>query len=327
MPDQPGLVTPLLLSPSPTDSTKSNGPKFIIDQFLPVRQLHLFAGPSGAGKTTLLLQMLESIYRVEPFFGRETHPVPFVYVSCERNKEGTDSTFERMSINPAMFTVIDGINFKSPFDVIKKVLELHPPTKLIVIEGIAMLTEDKMRDSDYGAVGRWLRKIVSTCYERDITVIGTVHSPKMKEKERYENPRQRVHGSVAWGAVGDTIFIVEPSKDSPLVRDVYVLPRNSAELKLEMTFENGNGRLIPIVGMEETANQNWLKKWLLTQPVEWTTADLIEAGEKDVIPLAERTIKRLLNWALEVGLAKKVHKGRYCSTHLNILELVNKEPN
>lgn len=310
MPDQLGLVTPPLLSPSPTDSTKSNGPKFIIDQFLPVRQLHLFAGPSGAGKTTLLLQMLESIYRVEPFFGRETHPVPFVYVSCERNKEGTDSTFERMSINPAMFTVIDGINFKSPFDVIKKVLELHPPTKLIVIEGIAMLTDDKMRDSDYGAVGRWLRKIVSTCYERDITVIGTVHSPKMKEKERYENPRQRVHGSVAWGAVGDTIFIVEPSKDSPLVRDVYVLPRNSAEMKLEMTFEGGNGRLVAVAN-EENANQNWLRRWIAKQEGEWATSALVEAAENDPIPIAERTIKRLLSWAVDSGYVEQVIRGKY----------------
>jgi len=292
----------------PDDDRK--GPRFIIAQFLPVRQLHLFAGPSGAGKTTLLLQMLESIQRGESFLGRETHPVPFVYVSCERNKEGTDSTFERMAIPTSSFIIMDGIGFKSPLEAIAKVLELHPLTKLIVLEGIAMLTDDKMRDSDYGAVGRWLRKIVAFCYAKDITVIGTVHSPKMKEKERYENPRQRVHGSVAWAAVCDTIFLVEPSKDSPLTRDVHVLPRNSAEVKLEMTFDGGNGRLLTVAN-EENANQNWLKRWISKQDGEWSTSQLIEAGETDVIPLSESTVKRLLAWAIQFGYVEQISRGKY----------------
>ena len=309
-----------------SSGSKSKHPlKFIIDDLIPVRQLHLYAGPSGAGKTTLLLQMLEAIQRVEPFFGRATHPVPFVYVSCERNKEGTDSTFARCAISTASFPIIDGIGFKSPDAIIKKVMELHPNTRLIVIEGIAMLTDDRMRDSDYGAVGRWLRKIVAECYTRDITVIGTVHSPKMKEKERYENPRQRVHGSVAWAAVCDTIILVEPSKDSPLVRDVHILPRNSAELRLEMTFENGDGRLIPVDGV--SMNQSWMRQWLVKQKGDWSTAELIQAGENDPIPISERTVKRLLAWAIGAGFVEKLHKGLYRATVLNLVELGNKEPN
>jgi hypothetical protein len=60
--------------------------------------------------------------------------------------------------------------------------------------------------------------------------------------EGYANPRQRILGSVAWGAFADTLFNLEPlSPNDPdqTQRRLFIGPRNHKEHHITLEYQNG----------------------------------------------------------------------------------------
>jgi hypothetical protein len=92
--------------------------------------------------------------------------------------------------------------------------------------------------NDYRSVADFLANLTSLCVREDITIIGVMHSPKMKEDEAYGNPRQRISGSVAWAAYCETVVLVEPvSPDDPnSPRRLLILPRNISAVEKTLKF-------------------------------------------------------------------------------------------
>jgi hypothetical protein len=72
-----------------------------------------------------------------------------------------------------------------------------------------------------------------------ITIIGVMEETKMKQRDKYENPRQRISGVATWGHLCDTIFVIEPSNlDDPQdpERVLYVCARNVPGMKVSLKF-------------------------------------------------------------------------------------------
>jgi len=144
----------------------------------------------------------------------------------DRPYTSVEATLLSLDIDPLMINVIPGMDlgYKSISQVVDHAKGLG--AKFLLIEMFSYLlqgteTRDSVRDF-MGAVQRLL------CDE-SMTILGTMESPKMKPKDVYKNPRQRISGPASWGHCGETIILVEPNpklgEDSPY-RQISIHTRN-----------------------------------------------------------------------------------------------------
>lgn len=220
-------------------------PDFLIADLMPSREVHLLCGPSGAGKTTLLFQILKQWQVGEDVFGHQSFPVPYTYVSCDRSRKSVDLTLKRLNCVEVITRILALDDLVSSNHKLESIIEAakkkYSDTELVVIEGVQTLVGNNQKD--YGSVSALLRQGWAKCQRYEVTLLGTGHSPKVKENERYLHPRERTLGSVAWGAFADLIIAMNFDEQTK-VRTVDVLPRNAAEEAYE--FMSGpHGALVP----------------------------------------------------------------------------------
>jgi hypothetical protein len=224
-----------------SQTLKHDYTEHVITGIMPAREVHLFGGPSGGGKTTVLIALVEALSKGEKIFGHASHPTPFVYISSDRSITDMHRTADRLGIDWKAFPIfIPSRQMENVTDVIIAALKKFPASKLVVIEGFSGFTPNG-KTQDYHLVAHWLRSLQELCEAKDITLIGVVHSPKCKPDEKYESPRERIMGSVAWGAYSNTIFYVEPMilEGIGKVRSFFILPRNAPEEKFQLDWKDG----------------------------------------------------------------------------------------
>src|SRR5579872_2623970 len=71
---------------------------FLIDTILPEGTVHLIGGSSGIGKSTWLLQTIHDWERGIPIIGFPSHPLPYVYLMCDRSEVDLQSTLEQIGL-------------------------------------------------------------------------------------------------------------------------------------------------------------------------------------------------------------------------------------
>jgi RecA-family ATPase len=217
--------------------------EWLIENILPTREIHLVGGPSGAGKTTWLLQTILAWADGQDVFGHKSHPLPYFYVSCDRSRESMLRTFQRCGVDPAKLPHISGLDERlfSPKSILERARKLNPDVRVLFIEGFAMFAPSGRLAYDYVQVATFFTDLTRMCQREDLTLTGVVHSSKMREGERYLNPRQRIHGSVAWAAFTETIILVEPADEkNPTsdIRSLLLLPRNSKAEYYQLAFDS-----------------------------------------------------------------------------------------
>lgn len=220
-------------------NTKEYDPPYLIDGLLPSHEIHLLAGPTGAGKTTWLFDMLRNWERGDDILGCQSHPVPWIYVAGDRSDDGMYRTMDRMRIPHDAFLTIPAwdqhMTFQQILDHVSK-----SGAKLAVLEGFGQYVDPPGQTKQ---VRDFLCSACGICKKEKITIIGVVESPKMKPRDQYENPRQRVSGPAAWGHHSETIFLMEPrdaSRPSDAKRMLTVCPRNAAGLEIPYVFKFGH---------------------------------------------------------------------------------------
>lgn len=248
----------------------------------------------------------------KPVLGYDSHPAPWVYVSTDRSLEGVERQLNRMHIPLSTFPYVSTVGLADDVrDHIKAGSDKCPGAKVFVIEGMSGLPQlkEKSQDGGYGTVRRWLGRLTNYCQDSDITIIGIVHSPKMKADSRYMDPRQRVMGSVAWGAYSETIFLIEAAnEDKPdSHRTLLCLPRNTASITQELMF-NECGRLVEAdLDIENALVAEWLSKLPLSTTFE--TNQFVDAMMKQ--GLSKRSAERHLATLVHEGHVVKSGKGLY----------------
>ena len=215
---------------------------FLIDCILPKREISLVGGPSGAGKTRWLMHMLVNEWqRGLPVLGYNSHPCKWTYVASDRSIASVHRTLHDLGIDPAKIDILPAWGkHKKTLNQIYDEAETRK-AKLLVIEGFGGYADEGTPN----AVRRHLSAVQTAVEHYDLTIIGVVEQPKMKPRDIYENPRQRISGAAAWGHYTETIFLVEPEdvKDPRLpTRRLIVCPRNAAGLTLHGSFDN-QGRI------------------------------------------------------------------------------------
>lgn len=214
----------------------STSPGFLIEGILPAYEVHLLGGSSGSGKTTLVFQTLADWQDGLPVFGHQSNPVPYSYLSLDRSRSSVDRTLDRLGLRQRLTRILCQDQFKSATSlpsVIAAAQSIHKDSKFFVIEGFQTLVGDK--GNSYSPVSNLLRATANICSERQITVLGVAHSPKMKTDESFQHARELILGSVAWGAYSDTIITVQLDETTGNIT-VRVSPRNAAAQSFHYVF-------------------------------------------------------------------------------------------
>lgn len=283
--------------------------EFVIDQIFPVEQVHLIAGASGVGKSTWLLRMMVDWKDGKEVLGYPSFPLPFAYVSCDRGLSSIEATLERLEIDVASLPIIDGRGHGLPF-VVATAKEKVPEVKVLFIEGFQSMAPSVEGSKLYGATSRFLLESALLAESQHLTIIGTAHTPKMKEKEGYPDPRQKVSGSAAWAAYSETIILIERPKADDIYdarRVLYVLPRNAREEKFEFKLDD-RGRFV------ETTNDTGF--FLLYEFLKKLPFDDMVPVERFQQFCSEKSIQRwtLFRWfseAIEKAELERVALGIY----------------
>lgn len=296
-----------------TQLVKDSQNEFLIETIFPAEEVHLIGGPSGAGKSSWLIGFIRDWQKGDSLFGYKSYPQPFVYVSCDRSKPGILRTFKRLKIDPETFPYMPMVERDDLLNIpalVDNWLKDHPETKVFFIEGLATFAPSGRDASDYGKTAGFIKRLTRLCQAKHITIVGIVHSPKMREKDRYLNPRQRVLGSVSWAAYAETIILVEPAcENDPTsgLRHLTLLPRNAPEEVFDLNFTD-SGELI--LAKDDTCHKAMFV-WLGRAPVEtvFKTEDAYKEGRSH--GFTDRSVKRWLRHALDQGIIHRVAHGEY----------------
>jgi len=232
------------MATGPTDAAKQ--PEFLIEDILPANEVHLLGGSSGSGKKTLVFQTLAAWQAGESVFGHTSNPVPYSYISLDRSRSSVVRTLQRLELESVITRVLCQEEYQkcdnSIAGVVDVALKHHTDSKLLVIEGFQTIVGDA--SNKYAQVSSLLRRSASLCSQRQVTILGIAHSPKMKSDESFQHSRELILGSVAWGAYSDTVITVQLEEATGNIT-VKILPRNAPSESFHYVFGH-RGILVPL---------------------------------------------------------------------------------
>lgn len=289
-------------------------PEFLIEGILPANEVHLLGGSSGSGKTTFTFQVFLSQWQKgEAFFGHDSHPVPYVYVSLDRSRSSVTRTLERLGLVNEITRIVcqeevpeETLTVES---VLKSAIRAYPDSRLVIVEGFQLLAGEK--GNGYTSVGKVLKKAARLCSQHRLTLIGVCHSPKMKIDEGFQHPREMIMGSVSWGAYSDTIITLNLDEMTGII-NVAIMPRNAASERHEMRFGQ-NGVLEPVV---HKSKRGFIVQRIeaLTESRPITRDEIRGWGKASSISL--RTVDAAISDCLENKVLEVIGNGIYERTHV-----------
>jgi hypothetical protein len=157
--------------------------------------------------------------------------VPWCFISGDRPQEEVEEMLSDLGWGLRELRGIYPINDKTYGDGLHALLEqaIQYKPEFIFIEGLAFLLGAKHDQKDYGSTAHQLAYMTWMCIKGGFTILGSLHSPKMKPDAVYENPREHMLGSVSWGGFSSTDIIVRPRDPLGIdtTRDLYIYPRNA----------------------------------------------------------------------------------------------------
>ena len=297
--------------------------QYLIDRIVPKRQIHLIGGPSGAGKTTIAFQVLNDFQAGKDVFGYKSSPEPIIYIASDRDDEETLRTLDRMHIKPTFPCV--GLSDKPEWMararrenkpeyvvVLEELRKGWPDYKTIIWDGFSFMVDgDQNKNSD---VSQFLRKIHTFIKQHNMTVIGIVNAPKMRDDARLSIPRQRISGAAAWAHIANCIILVEPcAPENPgdTTRNVFVCPRNQRDQLFKMEFTD-QGLLTFITPGEGASEQtNWDEVVRVAVQKQSQGALLTRGWFLEELQIPEGSVARVLRSLTKDETLKKVETGVY----------------
>jgi hypothetical protein len=163
-------------------------------------------------------------------------------------------------------------------------------------------------------VSQFLRKIHTFIKSQDMTIIGIVNAPKMRDDARLAIPRQRISGAAAWAHISNCIILVEPcAPENPgdTTRNVFVCPRNQRDQLFKMEFTDQGLLAFVTPGKSASEQVEWetvVRGAVSTQP---QGAMLTRGWFLEELQIPEGSIARILRSLVADQLLEKVEKGVY----------------
>lgn len=267
-----------------------------------------------------MLTLVQKWERGEDIFGHASFPAPWVYVAFDRSLSDVWDTLEDIGFSPPENRIHSCFNDKTILPtldgLIKCMDRFLPKGGLFLIDGLGFIpvqTRDGM--GQYQGVWKFVMCLTENSEKRDVTAAGNAHNPKQRKGEEIVNPRDRILGSVAWGATCGTVLALDnlPNGDKKLS----IMPRSKAGDSYHLLKRETSGKLIFLdwrqtESKEQTeANPSsiYLDNMLCEAPEE-VTREMMEdwAGKMNI---TIRTVERWVKAKLDAGELKPIKRGLY----------------
>jgi hypothetical protein len=211
---------------------------YLIADLFALCSVNLLAGMSGGGKTRLIFQLLEEIERYQTFFGFPClSPIRPRYYAFDRTLPAIHDTLNSMKCELSCY-------IESRLDTAPKFGDMTIPTakettdgNLLILDGLDCLVP-KLIDSNQ--VGDLLFRCAKLASSTNSSVWGALGTSKVKNGEGYSHPRERIIGSSFWARMTETNMLISQEDESDdSSRTFYILPRNSRNYSIALTFDEG----------------------------------------------------------------------------------------
>ena len=294
--------------------------KYLIDDILPTNQLHMLAGAHHSGKTFLLLQMLDDFRQGKMIWERRSHPVPFVYLTCDRNPEKFQERLNLMGIKDLPFVSAMDLKFKpSGWKWSQRLTALRqlinhgrqkvPNAELFIIDPLTLFVGGK--SNDYSGLFGQLYEINQMAREEKITPLSSWHAGKLKKLDQFVRPEDRILGSGGGigGAIETLLFLTGAKETQDGLATLTIIPRDVPEWEYRLDRAK-DGRFEVAPDVEGVIAEHGLLR-LIPKPPDWIDKATLAEKAKELLHISEATVKRKLNELIERGSVKRLEHGKY----------------
>ncbi|MBE6924576.1 MAG: hypothetical protein E7466_04990 [Ruminococcaceae bacterium] len=164
--------------------------QFLVDELLPTGTT-VFCGPSKIGKSWLMLDLGLCIAAGLPFWGHSTHQCGVLYLALEdsefRLKERLQDILQGRPVSPLFRFQIEATNLGDGLlDFLAEDLQLHPQTKLIVIDTFQIIRGTPLyKETPYAHDYREIRMLKQFADQHNISIVFVHHNRKQHDDDAY----------------------------------------------------------------------------------------------------------------------------------------------
>jgi hypothetical protein len=213
----------------PTEYLVEALPEPMHEGWFPKGEVSLIGGSSGAGKTSWAMPLLERIRKGEDVFGHISKPRDYRVLLHDRSKKAMQRTVKALGLSAEAIKRVIRLTStqqsRPPAEILVAAIEQHPGVEVWFIEGLDLWITDPNKMEVVGPVIDGLQRIAT---RRNVSVLGTVGSPKQRGKDNKYFGRDALFGSAALARKVETVVLMQLHNDDDpnSVRRCTVLPRN-----------------------------------------------------------------------------------------------------
>lgn len=204
-------------------------PEPMHEGWFPKGEVSLIGGSSGAGKTSWAMPLLEKIRKGGDIFGHTAKPRDYRVLLHDRSKKAMQRTVKALGLSAEAIERVIRLTStqqsRPPAEILEAAIEREPGVECWFIEGLDLWITDPNKMEIVGPVIDGLQRIAT---RRNVTVLGTVGSPKQRGKDNKYSGRDMLFGSAALARKVETVVLMQlhNDEDPNSVRRCTVLPRN-----------------------------------------------------------------------------------------------------
>jgi primase/DNA polymerase family protein/AAA domain-containing protein len=229
---------PVVFDDAENDSIEDDGvTEYLVDAlpepmhegWFPKGEVSLIGGSSGAGKTSWAMPLLEKIRKGADIFGHSAKPRDYRVLLHDRSKKAMQRTVKALGLSAEAIERVIRLTStqqsRPPAEILEAAIEREPGVECWFIEGLDLWITDPNKMEVVGPVIDGLQRIAT---RRNVSVLGTVGSPKQRGKDNKYSGRDTLFGSAALARKVETVVLMQlhNDEDPNSVRRCTVLPRN-----------------------------------------------------------------------------------------------------
>lgn len=254
--------------------------EFLVDELLPAGTT-VFCGPSKIGKSWLMLDLGLCIAAGLPFWGHRTHQCGVLYLALEdsesRLKERLQDILQGRPVSPLFRFQIEATNLGDGLlDFLAEDLQLHPQTKLIVIDTFQVIRGIPFyKETQYAHEYREIRMLKQFADQHNISIVFVHHNRKQNDDDAYN----MISGTVGIMGASDTAWVITLDKRAGTEATLHITGRDTAQHELCIRFD-ANAHRWQMIGTAGATLDAELRRQHDSNPIVQTIRQLL-AESKD----------------------------------------------
>lgn len=212
--------------------------EFLIDELLPTGTT-VFCGPSKIGKSWMILDLGLCIAAGLPFWGHNTHQCGVLYLAMEdseyRLKRRLQDILQGRPVSPLFRFQTEATNLGDGLlDFLAEDLQLHPQTRLIVIDTFQIIRGTPLyKETPYAHDYREIRMLKQFADQHNISIVFVHHNRKQHDDDAYN----MISGTTGIMGASDTAWVITRDKRSSPEATLHIIGRDTAQHELCIRFD------------------------------------------------------------------------------------------